>query len=47
MTAHSNECANCIHCVDVVARYALLRHAFTARITSSCTQSKQVKWSGC
>ena len=44
---HSNECANCIHCVDVVARCALLRHAFTAQITTTCSQSKQVTWSSC
>jgi len=29
---------NCNHCVGVVARCALLRHAFTAQITTTCSQ---------
>jgi len=47
---HNNECvslANCIHCVGVVVRCALVRHDFTAQITTTCSQSKHVKWSSC
>ena len=42
---HNNEwiaLANCSHCVGVVARCALLRHAFTAQITSTCVQSNKL-----
>jgi len=38
---------NCNHCVGVVARCALLRHAFTAQITTTCSQSKQVVFPPC
>ena len=45
MTMYSMDAGGnyCSHCVGVVARCALLRHAFPAQITTTCSQSKQVK----
>jgi len=43
MTASDAGGNYCSHCVGVVARCALLGHAFTAQITITCVQSKQVK----
>jgi len=41
---HNNEWIALAYC-SIVTWCALLRHAFTTQITSTCAQSKQVKWS--